>query len=133
MIYFCSQKNRRALVLQSKSLNGIDYLEVSKGDDGCGKELLITMLKDARGLNLSLSQVQITGGSATPQVAAVSVSAGTTAAPNVVTVQLNHSGDFSTYTLSLVANPSTTDPPDGFDPPAFDGYVLVQSRVPDGG
>ena len=37
MIYFCSQKNRRALVLQSTTLNGIDYLEVSKGQDGCGK------------------------------------------------------------------------------------------------
>ena len=29
MIYFCSQSNRRELVLQSPTLNGIDYLEVS--------------------------------------------------------------------------------------------------------
>ena len=116
MIYFCSQKNRRALVLQSPNLNGIDYLEVSKGDDGCGKQLLITMLKDARNLTLGPSQVQITGGTATSQVTAGSVSVGTAAAPKVVTAQLNQSGDFSTYTLSLVANPSTSDPPEGFDP-----------------
>ena len=37
MIYFCAQKNRRALVLQSATLNGIDYLEVV-GDNGCGRD-----------------------------------------------------------------------------------------------
>jgi len=116
VIYFCSQKNRRVLVLQSQSLNGIDYLEVAKGDDGCGKKLLITMLKDARSLILGASQVQITGGTEASQVTAVAVSAGTDVAPKVVTVELNQSGDFSTYTLSLVANPSTTDPPAGIDP-----------------
>jgi len=116
MIYFCSQKNRRALVLQSPNLNGIDYLEVSKGDDGCGKQLLMTMLKDARNILLSPSQVQITGGTATSQVKVVSVSPGTNAAMRVVTIQLNPSGDFSPYTLSLVANSSTSDPPQGIDP-----------------
>lgn len=118
MIYFCSQKNRRALVLQSTSpnLNGIDYLEVLKGADGCGKELLITLLKDGRKLALDPSQVLITGGTTTSQVKVVSVAVGTNAAPKVVTVQLDKSGDFSTYTLALVANANTTDPPDGFDP-----------------
>ena len=28
MIYFCSDKNRRALVLATPALNGIDFLEV---------------------------------------------------------------------------------------------------------
>ena len=100
MIYFCSQKNRRARVLQSPTkLNGIDYLEVAKGSDGCGKQLLITMLKDASGLGLSLFNVRITGGTATSQVSVVSISV----ASKVVTVELNQSGDFSTYTLALVA------------------------------
>lgn len=116
MIYFCSQKNRRALVLQSKTLNGIDYVEVAKGEDNCGKQILITLLKDGRNLALLPSQVQIAGGTAASQVQVLSVFAGTNAAPRVLTVQLNQSGDFSTYTLSLVANPSTTDPPSGFDP-----------------
>ena len=35
MIYFCTQKNRRDLVLQTAALNGIDYLEVL-GEPGCG-------------------------------------------------------------------------------------------------
>lgn len=115
MIYFCSNKNRRALVLQSPTLNGLDYLEVCTEDGGC-KTLLLTLLKDATGVTLTTSQVQITGGTESSAVTPVTVSAGTPAAPRVVTVVLNQSGDFSTYTLSLVANPSTPDPPPGFDP-----------------
>ena len=116
MIYFCSQKNRRALVLLSPNLNGIDYLEVAKGPDGCGRQLLITLLKDGTNLNWTTDQIQITGGAADSQVQAVAVTLGTAAAPKVVTVELNQPGDFSAYTLSIVANPTTSDPPDGFDP-----------------
>ncbi len=115
MIYFCSNLNRRALVLQSTTLTGIDYLEVSTAGGGCN-QLLITLLKDARSVNLSPQQIQITGGTEATSVTVESVSPGTSATPYVVTVTLNQSGDFSTYTLSLVANPNTKDPPPGFDP-----------------
>jgi len=113
MIYFCLQKNRRALVLQSPAnINGIDYLEVIKGSDGCGKQLLITMLKDAGGLGLSLGNVQISGGTAASQVTAI----GLTVASKLITVELSQPGDFSTYTIALVADSSTTDPPPNIDP-----------------
>ncbi|HEX3359157.1 MAG TPA: putative baseplate assembly protein [Tepidisphaeraceae bacterium] len=122
MIYFCSQKNRRAAVLQHPSLNGIDYLEVctddddSSGDCGCGKRLQLTLLRDARNTTLTPSQIQITGGAADGQIQVVSISPGTVISPNVIGIELNQSGDFSPYTLRLLANPQTTDPPDGFDP-----------------
>ncbi len=116
MIYFCSQKNRRALVLQHPTLNGIDYLEVSDAHTGCDNRLVVTLLKDARGLNLAPAQVKIAGGSPTAQVTVVSVSPATDAAPRLITVDLNQSGDFSSYTFSFVAASSTTDPPDGLDP-----------------
>jgi len=116
MIYFCPQKNRRALVLQHPTLNGVDYLEVSDASTGCDNRLLVTLLKDGRGLNLSPAQVKITGGSPTSQVTVASVSPPTDAAPKLVTVDLNQSGDFSPYTFSFVADPSTSDPPDGLDP-----------------
>jgi hypothetical protein len=112
MIYFCSQKFRRALVLQHSSLNGIDYLEVV-GAAGCGTQLALTLLRDARNLSLAPTQVMISGGA---PVEVVSLTPGTDAAPFVVTIQLNQTGDFSTYTLALVANQATTDPPDNFDP-----------------
>ncbi len=114
MIYFCSQKNRRALVLQDPSLNGIDFLEVI--DSPCGKQLALTLLKDARRLTLTPSQVAVSGGSGSAPISVVAVSLGTHTQPNVVTVTLDHTGDFSTYTLSLTAFPGSPEPPAGFDP-----------------
>jgi hypothetical protein len=119
MIYFCSQQNRRALVLQHPTLNGIDYLEVCDGGDPschCGKKLLLTLLKDARNLNLATAQILITGGASDAQVHATQILPATAATPRVVSIELDASGDFSTYTLALIANQSTADPPDGFDP-----------------
>lgn len=112
MIYFCSQKNRRALVLQSPALNGIDYLEVI-GPTGCGQQLAVTLLKDARALALTPENVVISGGA---PVAAVSIAPATSDDPFVITVNLDHGGDFSTYQLQLVAGAGISDPPDGFDP-----------------
>ena len=48
MIYFCSQQNRRALVLANPTINGIDYLEVA-GNTPCGTLLALTLLKKTRG------------------------------------------------------------------------------------
>jgi hypothetical protein len=115
MIYFCSNKNRRALVLQSPTLNGIDFLEVSNTGGACN-QLLITLLKDARSVSLTTQQIRIAGGTEATAVTVESVSPGTNEAPRVVTVNLDQSGDFATYTLSLVATPTTHDPPPGFDP-----------------
>ncbi len=112
MIYFCLQKNRRALVLQSPKLNGIDYLEVV-GSSPCGQQLAITLLKDGRGLALTPANFTITGGA---PVEVISITPANAAAPLVILVNLNRTGDFSTYTLALVAGVGITDPPDGFDP-----------------
>jgi len=112
MIYFCAQKNRRALVLQSATLNGIDYLEVV-GDNGCGRQLAVTMLKDARTLTLNAGNIAISGGA---PVAAVSITSADDDDPFTIRVNLDASGDFSVYQFALVAAPGITDPPDGFDP-----------------
>lgn len=116
MIYFCSQKNRRAMVLQHPSLNGIDYLEVSDAATGCGNRLLVTLLKDGRNLNLGPAQVKVTGGSPKTQVTVASVTQPGDSTPRVMTVDLDGTGDFSPYTFSFVADFTTNDPPDGIDP-----------------
>jgi predicted phage baseplate assembly protein len=117
MIYFCSNKNRRALVLQSCGINGIDYLEVVRAGSDCGKQLSLTFLKKASNLNLGPAQVKIMGGATSrAEVNVVSVSPPTDAAQRVFTIELDKSGDFSTYTLSLMAGPGITDPPAGIDP-----------------
>src|SRR5450631_1336727 len=112
MIYFCSQKNRRALVLQSQGLNGIDYLEVV-GSAGCGKQLAVTFLKDARPLTLSPSNIVITGGA---PVNTLSITPATDDDPYVIVLNLDATGDFSPYTLALVVAQDVPYPPDGFDP-----------------
>jgi hypothetical protein len=111
MIYFCTQKNRRELVLQTAVLNGIDYLEVL-GDAGCGKQLAVTFLKPVQSLALTPSTISITGG-APVQVVSISYTASD---PTVATIDLDRTGDFSTYTFALVAGPGIADPPDGIDP-----------------
>ncbi len=112
MIYFCSQKNRRALVLAKVGLNGIDYLEVV-GPPGCGTQLAVTFLKDARGLGLTAANIAIAGGA---PVEVVSLVSPTNEDPLLLTIQLSTTGDFSTYTFSLVAEQGVVDPPDGLDP-----------------
>jgi hypothetical protein len=110
-VYFCAQSNRRELVLQAAGLNGIDYLEVL-GDPGCGTQLAVSMLKDARPLALTAGNVSISGGTV---VGATSLAIDP-AEPCVLVVGLDGTGDFSTYTLSLRAGAADSDPPAGVDP-----------------
>jgi hypothetical protein len=112
MIYFCSQKNRRALVLQSATLNGIDYLEVV-GAAGCGTQLALTFLKDARALVLSAGNIVISGDA---PLQVTSITPASDADPLLITIQLDRTGDFGPYLFSIVAASGVTDPPDGLDP-----------------
>jgi hypothetical protein len=119
MIFFCAQKNRRSLVLGHSTLNGIDYLEVcTSGDDcACGEQLMLWMLKPAFNITLDPSQIKITGGSSTTaQISVESVTPPTPQNPNLFVINLNQSGDFSTYTLALIAMADTWQPPENIDP-----------------
>ncbi|HTR10459.1 MAG TPA: baseplate J/gp47 family protein [Paraburkholderia sp.] len=113
MIYFCAQKARRDLVLTSSSLNGIDYAELLGDCPGCGTQLAITFLKDARDLALGVDNVSMSGDTA---ITVVSVDAPSDAAPLVAVVTFSGTGDFSPYTLTLVGTPGGNDPPAGLDP-----------------
>ena len=113
MIYFCSQKNRRDQILRSALLNGIDYLEVLGSHPGCGNQLAVTFLKDARGLNLSVDNIVVSGD--TP-LQVTGVTAPTDDDPLTVVVTLDTTGDFSPYTFSLVGKAGGIDPPAGIDP-----------------
>lgn len=97
MVYFCAQSNRRELVLLSPTLNGIDYLEVV-GPAGCGTQLALTFLKDARELSLAPGDIQLTGDTT---ITVTSITAATDADPYTVTIQLDQTGDFAPYVLTL--------------------------------
>jgi hypothetical protein len=112
MMLFCQNKNRRELVLQTPGLNGIDYLEVI-GMAGCGTQLALTFLKPPANLPLTAANIQLTGDT-TPTIA--SIQAPTAADPLTVTINLNQTGDFSPYSLTLVTSAQDSDPPPGIDP-----------------
>ena len=111
MILFCQDKRRRDLVLQDPNLNGIDFLEVV-GSAGCGKQLALTFLNDARNLQLSAANIQLTGDTT---LDIVSIQPATDDDPYTIIITLGKTGDFSRYTLALVTNSQDSDPPQGFD------------------
>ena len=111
MSAFCLDDRRRDLVLQTPGWTGLDYLEVL-GAAGCGTQLALTFLKDARSLGLTADNIVITGDTV---VQATGVQPATNDDPYTVTVTLNQTGDFSPYTLTLVKGKGYTDPPPAID------------------
>jgi hypothetical protein len=112
MIAFCQNQQRRELVLQTPGLNGLDYLEVL-GPTGCGSQLALTFLKDARGLALAAANIALTGDTV---LAVTGVQPAGNDDPLTALVQLSGTGDFSPYTLTLVVSQTNSDAPPGIDP-----------------
>jgi len=121
-----SLKQRRYLVEQSTGVNGLDYLEVL-GSPGCGDQLALTFLKDARTLALTPANISLTGGA---PVQATQVQPATKDDPLTVTVQLSGTGDFSSYTLTLVKAAADPDPPQGIDPQLNRAVFSFKARCP---
>jgi hypothetical protein len=110
-VYYCANRNRRTRVLHTPSLNGIDYLEVT--DDQ--SVLLLSFLRDPAPLALTPTQIVISGGETITGIQVVSVTAAAEL-PNTLAVTVDRIGDFSPYVLSLRADETTVEPPDGIDP-----------------
>ena len=112
MIVFCAGKERRNLVLAKMGVNGLDYLEVL-GAPGCGDKLALTFLKPAAGLNLTKDNFTLTGDTV---IMINHVQQPTKEDPLTLTLELSGTGDFSPYTLTLVASQNNSDPPPPIDP-----------------
>jgi hypothetical protein len=134
MIYFCcDNKRRRNAVSESLDYNGIDFLEVS--DDSAQpfnkrqRTLFVHFVeKSAPGAaaklklalaSLTKNNVRIEGGDRIQNIKIVSIKAGSLSSPpladNLLIVEVADPGDFSTYTLRLVTDQDSNDPPQGFD------------------
>ena len=118
MIAFCTDQQRRNLILQTPTkINGLDYLEVL-GPPGCGNQLALTFLKDARPLSLTPANILLTGATV---LEVVTVHPATNEDPLTILVDLSGSGNFSPYTLTLVQDKANlaasgfNDPPAGID------------------
>ena len=111
--YFCENKKRRDLVRDVPALNGIDFIEVASVDQ---KTLAVTFLHALpAGPNppaLTAQNVIIEGGTRVREIKVEKV----TTNGDLLTVQVNASGDFSFYTLRIVNSPTNKTTPAGFDP-----------------
>ena len=122
--YRCGNENRRDAVRNAKDsggdplLNGMDYLEVVSADE---KTLEVHFLHPLPGQG---GGVPATGGPLTEnnfvvqggvRVQGITLKVGVTA-DNVITLIASAAGDYSTYTLQLVAGEERGQPPSGFDP-----------------
>ncbi|HEX2079011.1 MAG TPA: putative baseplate assembly protein [Longimicrobium sp.] len=137
MTYRCCDETRREAVRAHATLNGIDWLEVLDGDAPAGsprqRTLLLRCLKVVPA-TFGAENVRIEGGDRIRPVqvewAAPAASipgglvspaeqaflAGLDKADHVLAVRTDSAGDFSAYTLRLIASALDALPPAGFDP-----------------
>ena len=124
MIYSCCTDQRRQLVAQHDTLNGIDFLEVADDPtlpaDQRQRTLHVRFLKPDHVDTLSAGQLRIDGGERIRPVTVESAAVDAQDA-RVLVVTVNRAGDFSVYTLRLVKNDDPAAPP----PPNFDPQLAA--------
>ncbi len=124
MIYFCCDKRRRNEVRGREDINGIDFLEVVDRDAESEalrqRQLRVHLLNDHSDDDFTVDNFRIEGGERVRNIKVVEdgISIGEDDEANVVTVEVDRPGDFSTYTLRLLRSDINNDtrPPENFDP-----------------
>lgn len=118
MKYFCCNEMRREAVRKS-SLNGIDYLEVRDRAANAPEErqriLFIHFLKPLTAPVPAKENIRIEGGERIVGIQPLSAAPGTGDEDHILKVELDRYGDYSTYTLKLVAGPEDDTPLPGMD------------------
>jgi hypothetical protein len=132
MRFHCCDLRRLEVLRRSGSANAIDFLEVldKAGPPPAPRQqtLFVRLLRP--GFTLTPDNLRITGGerigkinivwcapaNALPAQAEAGLVATVDDLARTLVVRTDSSGDYSTYTLSIVANSGTNDPPANFDP-----------------
>jgi hypothetical protein len=138
VIYFCCDELRRAALADpsknSSGLNGIDFLEVLDRELPPNQKLMrqrlleLHFVNDLTGGPLTKKNVRIDGGERISDVIVTNVTPGP--GTNVLTVEVNHPGDFSIYTLRLVQDAQHPQPPPGHDPVLSDVEFSFKVECP---
>jgi hypothetical protein len=129
----CKEENRREAVRQA-TLFGLDYIEVS--DD----QLTLTVFFLGRApAKIEKQNVVISGGQRITGIKVKSINVvrqSDHTLDDSMDVHVNRAGDFSTYTLSVVAldaaGQSTSNPMDGFDPIYSSACFTFKGSCPTG-
>jgi hypothetical protein len=130
--YVCCDERRLRAVKEAGALNGVEYVEVSDSEapseDLRQRTLFVRLLQPPPAF--TPANVRITGGERIPTVGVEWVApatsppagedpdlvAGLEDPATVLLVRTDSTGDFSLYTLRLVAGAGSENPPAGFDP-----------------
>lgn len=130
MQYITDNESRRRKVIESATINGIDYLEVldlelvGVDDTLRQKKLRLHFLKTLDvAITLTKDNVRIEGGQRIRDIEVVDVVIDTSTTDPVdgaevrgyIEVELDKAGDFSEYTLRLVRDRRSDEPPEGID------------------
>jgi hypothetical protein len=118
--FFCKNERRRDVIRNQnpKSINGIDYLEVVSQDQKTLNLFFIHPLPGEIGqvppiaTALTKENIVIEGGVRVRDIHVQQISR----SGNILTVTVDQTGDFSTYTLRIITSSTHIDPPPGFDP-----------------
>ncbi len=120
MRFYCATSRRRLAVSKATGFNGIDYLEVQDTSQLESQDrpciLQIHFLKEDYLPSIGLQNIRIEGGETLTDVVVREVSLPTGELQKVIEVTPNKRGDFSTYTLKLVRNLASDEPPANFEP-----------------
>ncbi len=114
-LYLCCDEDRRNDVLTHPTLNGIDFVEVLDDDSmplADRQRFLDATLLKLPAAPINEGNLRIDGGEAIRGISIIGVSA----SGQVLRVEVDRAGDFTPYTLRLVANTATDTPPPGYDP-----------------
>ncbi len=118
MDYRCCEDHRRAALASHPGLNGIDFLTVRHdpgvlGPAGWWRLIEVHFAKVSGLAVLTAANFRIECGPDAPAVQMRGLDRNETC----ITLRVSPAGDFSPYTLRLVAGDGSDAPPHGFDPP----------------
>ncbi|WP_104181689.1 putative baseplate assembly protein [Arthrobacter sp. B0490] len=130
-VYACASDQRRQLLLQQSTLNGVDFIESST--DASFAELparIRVMFVHPLAILPDLSQVTLRGGDPLRRLQITSVNAGVDSRELLVDVEGRW--DLSAWTLSIVSGPHDPAPPPWLDPALASATFRFAPQCEDG-
>jgi hypothetical protein len=131
MKFHCCDPRRLEVLKRSGSANAIEFLEVLDlaSPPGAPRQQTLFVRLLRAGFVLTPANLRITGGERIPTVGVLWCAAANALppqaeaglvdtvddVPHTLVVRTDGSGDFSTYTLSMISSSGSNDPPAGFD------------------